>query len=1090
MVNLLLGGSGSGKTVRILEMMRECFENTDRDMVLIVPEYQSALWDSKTSEMFPPSVNLRLTRTTFRRLPDDVYREFGGIADKVIDEGGRLLLVWRALMSVRDHLRIAVSRYEDKYLRGFLMAIDELKASGISPSAASSALERLEVRRNGGDGTADSVTDRLHDVTLVYGAYETILKHDYVDRSDILTELAASLEDNRFFEGKDVFIDSGYRYSRPEMKIISKIIEQAENVSMTFPCPPWTDDSKRSAEAEIQFVLPYRFEKEVERICDELGVQHRIFGFLGDCRHAAPEMRLVEKYIFNYADDPTEDHDFKRSETEKASDHIRIVECGDVFDEAEACAAIIESLLREGYKNSEIAVLASDIKSREGVIDSVLRKHGLSCFLSEPEKVSSSPAVRVILMALKVIYNGWQGQDVIRLLKTGMVPTEASGHADDGESDAELFETYLNTWQIGGYTKFTGGDWKMNPRGLSGGSDEGSSSELSRINGLKNTIVPPLKKLAAIFEKGQAGARAISESLVYMMEEYGVRDRLIALAGEYRKLGMDGEAELTEKGWSAVCEVFDKMVSFLGDEKMRAVNYAGLFARVAETMDRSTIPTGMDEIILDSASGLGFGDVKCTVILGSNVGEFPASVEDTRFFREKDRKTLREAGLDIDTDDILPEISGEYFKYYRAAVSPSEKLFILYSGSGGSGMSDGARNIIDLLAKENTTCHVRFADLPLEKTVFSPAGAEYQYSRRAGTPEAAALRGIFSDRAGFDVPLTAENDTLSPKEHNSLDLSITQMEAFDDCRFKYSCNYVLGLKDLPRSDFGSLETGNFVHHVLEEFFRSFDARDRRWNDTGEITRETDRIIDGYMAKVAESAGIETDDGRIGYMFGRLRRFTPVYIRRIIEELKATSYVPLGTEMTIGDSGDVKPVVYRTEKGNTLRVPGKIDRADVYDDGNGHRMARVIDYKTGSKKNYKFSEDLKTGNDMQLPMYLFTLCSDPAVGKDLTPAGAAYLFVDHKVSPNERMLSPEEAEEKLSENISWNGFTSGGSPESHKGVRELSDGEMEKLRETMMAKAAEYADGISAGEAQACHDREICKYCSYRYVCKVRGTEDD
>ena len=104
MINLITGAAGSGKSAKICEMIKNEIEHGSREVVLIVPEQQTVVWETRMSSALPVSANLRLEITNFTRLSNSVFREYGGLSDTVVDEGIRALTVWRAMLSVRDSL--------------------------------------------------------------------------------------------------------------------------------------------------------------------------------------------------------------------------------------------------------------------------------------------------------------------------------------------------------------------------------------------------------------------------------------------------------------------------------------------------------------------------------------------------------------------------------------------------------------------------------------------------------------------------------------------------------------------------------------------------------------------------------------------------------------------------------------------------------------------------------------------------------------------------------------------------------------------------------------------------------------------------
>jgi len=104
MIRFITGRSGSGKSETVTREVCDLINNTGREVVVIVPEQETVVWERKFAGLLKPSSNLRLEVTNFTNLARSVFREFGGLADSIIDDGSRILIMWRAMLSVWNSL--------------------------------------------------------------------------------------------------------------------------------------------------------------------------------------------------------------------------------------------------------------------------------------------------------------------------------------------------------------------------------------------------------------------------------------------------------------------------------------------------------------------------------------------------------------------------------------------------------------------------------------------------------------------------------------------------------------------------------------------------------------------------------------------------------------------------------------------------------------------------------------------------------------------------------------------------------------------------------------------------------------------------
>ena len=102
MLKLLLGRAGTGKTYAMLTAMGAAA----RPQVLIVPEQHSHDMERQLCAFGGNAVSLHAEVLSFTRLANRVFSAHGGLAAPTLDQGGRLLLLYTALKSVADQLKV------------------------------------------------------------------------------------------------------------------------------------------------------------------------------------------------------------------------------------------------------------------------------------------------------------------------------------------------------------------------------------------------------------------------------------------------------------------------------------------------------------------------------------------------------------------------------------------------------------------------------------------------------------------------------------------------------------------------------------------------------------------------------------------------------------------------------------------------------------------------------------------------------------------------------------------------------------------------------------------------------------------------
>lgn len=1113
MINFITGRCGSGKSTEILQRIDRTLRETELDVLLIVPEQQTVVWETTIAERIPEGDALRVEVTNFTRLANSVFREYGGLAVSRCDDGGRALILWRAMLSVWDGLTVynrGIDGREDKNLPALMAAVGEMKQNGVTPLKLEEAAYALEQA----DGESE-LTRRLYDLSLIYSAYEELLHEEYCDKHDIMNALSEILEGvgKDFFKNKACFVDSFFSLTMHQKRIMRTMMSRSAELTVTFSLDPSEPDG-----GDIRFREIRAYYDAMVRMAGEIteGTQNGInhIPLTKDLRHkeGSPLYR-IEKYLFSgdTGDSPeTEDN---------AADTVRVIKCTDLYEEAELCASLIEKLVRGGIRYSEIGVVARNMGSRCGIIDNALRRHGIPCFISERSALSANPAIRLISSLLDIQSNGWLRRDVIRMIKTGLTPLL--------DYECDLIEEYTATWNIRGRRMFAEEEaWTMNPDGYRRNLGEWAEETLAIVNRARQKLFPAILRFCRLFDgaeteedspekgtapKNTAPVRTIAEGIINFALEMGLYGSLMKQSEELQRDGYGREAEAARQVWQSLCTALDKLVLILGDTPLDAGRFSGLFTYVCSSMDIGTIPTAMDEVVLGSSDGVRFSEVEHMIILGSAEGEFPGTVQDLGFFCDADKLKLSNVGVNLsDTTEL--QTAKEYFMYYRTACLAKTGLTVLVPASSGE-MSQGASGLCTMFGDGILTS---YGEIPLSERMYHPTSADYAVSYETGELRK-ALSGIAANRnshalrSGMSLSISEEKVSTSTANRlfgTRMSLSQSKIDKYVKCPFAYWCSYIMKLKEGAKGEIAFNNIGEFIHEVLERFFAV--TRDREYPLPPE---ETERIADEIIRDYVMALDSRALNGRLRYLFIRLRRNVLCFLESIMEELAESEFKPIAFELPIGIKADGKvsldAISFELDDGSEAVINGVADRVDLYKNKEtGTAYIRVMDYKTGSKT---FSlEDVRMGLNVQLLLYLFSIWKGNHTAltgeTEVLPAGAVYFSARPGDVTSEKMLSREEAKDLIKAGITRSGLfladdavlsamdksekyitvkMKSGKSASAKNLLSLEEfGKLySELRATVVRIGTEIKAGNAAANPLIRDGRSPCDYCSHYPICR-------
>ncbi len=1009
MIRFVCGRSGSGKSKYIMDALRS-MGNTGESIILIVPERQAVSWEGKTARELPAEILLSLEVLTFTRLSDRVAREYGGFMHNCADKAAKQLIMWAALERERPFLDYYSSASSDKLVPALLKTVRELSTYGVKPRNLLTAAEQLK----NGDPTEKLLSRKLSDISLIYAKYQQMLHARFDDGDELQGHTATAVNKNSFFKGKHVFVDSFYSYTPPQREIIEAAMRDAASVTVTFSCPagPTSEPQFRHIKEHLDRFRPFAKEYGVEMI--ELESNDRFH---------TEALRELERGLW----------DFTKKGSCLSPDGIKLIETKDRFAEGEAVASEICRLVRDGARYSEIAVIARNMDSLEGITDVALTKRGIPHYTSRRRKLSGSPASMLIAAIMRVPAYGWRREDLIAIVKTGLLSLD--------DRDCELFERYLNMWRIRGRGAFSS-EFGMNPFGYKGSSEERAAEVLDAVNRVREKLYDPLSVFCDIFNGQGVTAEKCASELYNLLTEWKVPDTMRDTAVRLREMGYNTEAAEELQMWGALMDILDTLATSIpkpeeyGDTANEdttgdAESFSAMLSQIISATDVGTIPTGIDEVAIGSADVMRTYGVKHVIIVGAVADEFPAKLPTDGILSQTDRVVLEGCGIEL--SDSGRNASGmELFLFYRAVSAASHSVTLMIPRTSGGTKctpSLGVTRIRELFPNIETKLYDPDS---VKEAVWVKSDLERFLRRPDGIGEAA--RRFLPEYA--DIPLYGEGtDFDSAKEQipretfrdiygETVNLSQSRIDSFAKCPFMYAANYTLGLEEDAEGKIDTGDTGTFVHKILEEFFR--ETADMEFPIPEDIERQIcDRLFDNYVKSLAAKGKI---GGRQRFLFKRLRRSIGVFIRSLNEEFTQSLFRPWQFEQTVGMEGrdSIPAPLFRLSDGTEIRMRGVIDRVDVYR-RDGTTYVRVVDYKTGAK-NFKL-RDIYDGLNLQLLLYLFTIWKSPpgefrkalSGGGEIIPAGALYFSARPGEGKSDALVYGDEGMDIATGAVSRNGL---------------------------------------------------------------------
>ena len=954
MLQLIRGRANTGKSAYILDRIQE--QGKERQQILLVPDHASYSAEVDLCRRCGAEGNQYAEVLTFRRLTRRVLTETGGFEELSLDNGGKVLMMYRAIQDVSSMLSV-YRRPSQKaaFLQEFIDLAEELQRYCVSP-------EKMMAHSALSEGDAGN---KFRDIALIYGAYLGRLSRDGVNLTDEMEKLNSRLVDSGYLQGKDIYLDGFSHFTAQEERAIGLMLSCAHRVTITL-----LGDAASQLEAF----------RAGNRAFDRLRELAKAQG------SAVEELTLPPSPV-NTPFDHLERCFFGRTEAWKGQcPEIEICEADTLYSEVEQTASRIRQLVASGeYRYREIGVAVRNLPDYEAAVESIFHRYQVPVYLSRRSDLLEKPLVTLLVASLEAVTNGFEYEDMFRYLKTGL-----AGIPDE---DCDILENYVLKWDIRGAMWLREKGWTASPDGYGEEMNAEQERRLARVNAIRRQVCQPLGNLAQALHRSGTAAGMMT-ALYRFLEEIHLPE---ALQRRTERLRTEGRIQLAEEYrqlWELLCHVMDEFVEILGDSPMSGEEFIRVLKLVISQYSIGTIPAALDQVAFDQIAMNDRHRVRYLFLLGVNDHVLPAVQGEKGILSEEERDLLLDQGLRL-APYGLERMDLELQNIYAALVRPTDHLVLSYPVAASNGTALRPAFLIPRIRRIFPTVEIRHESTEKEYRLTAPMPA----LEASGQPGGEALRGWFARDQRWQAPLAAmargasmtrgrlAPDAVSALYGRDFRMSASRIDKVRSCHFAYFMQYGLRAKERVRAGLDPAQIGTFLHYVLEHVLQDAGAAGGvSVLDQEKLRQLTRQHTDAYIRQAIGQ--VEERDARFRYLLHRLRGTVSTVVDNVCGELIHSDFVPVAFELEFGGSGPL-PAITIQEAGYTLSVVGKVDRVDGWLK-DGKLYLRVVDYKTG-RKSFDLA-DIRHGLNIQLLLYLFALEREGSklFGQDVVPAGVLYL----------------------------------------------------------------------------------------------------
>ena len=966
--------------------------------------------------------------------------------------------------------------------------IRQLKETGIAPIDIQNDLVETSLKAE------STQVERAKDILRIYERY-----HSFLDKRKLMDTYGQTLLVNEWYASKDhsinrefhssfpnvtdIFISGFYYLEPPSIALIARLgeisgiavgIELAENKNN-----------------------PNLFSGLIDL---ESRLKKSGFNIPSSVRH--PEHPVAEhaaSRLFQLSNDPN---------ARKAESSIQYLAAYDPLAEIEEIAkqikVLYKSALEEGaIKLSDFVLATPSPETYTPLIEEVFREHEIPVQITDRHHLDRSPLVQGILSIVEAARSGIRRRELVRMLLSPYFDFSAACGEMDIPSLLDILARHTDNSTLLSMERSL--ELEIREAEVRRDASE-DSQEFARVEAqmfrLQNAL-HDLKKTSQVLKPlmQELSVQEFCDRLRTLLRALRLQENIVSSSAVMLRMGvLEMDARALQVTWRLLEELGELFGSMGQAEKKHPVQFYEQRLKAALAISRYSTRTRTDAVLVTSLAQSISQPARYLFLAGLSEEAFPALYQPQVFLTQSLQKGERRQLLE---DRVL---------FYQAITNYTSKLYLSTPSKTLSGATLNRSSVLEALdeifeigtakspegifsKRDLYTAFSRYREMPswndtrVPESWRSPLGEQVPEGRTATAARLSMELSIY--RGNVTADLLTEQERRSLEYNKSRIWSITQLERYANCHFRFFAQDILGLREevAVKDGVDALERGSALHEVFRELLSSRreqkTIQDTPESELQEVNSQAREIAQNYFFSKSKSDPFWRIDaehliGDHNKEGGLLQKFIEKEYERREYELR-----PRFFEVSFGGFGrasksPIDPELSSQEPVEIggFKLRGKIDRIDISkdhqadDDQPGHFA--VIDYKSG--KTTPSRSKIERGLSLQLPLYL-------KVAEDLLRThypelkGVAALY--HKVLDSE-------SERKLG--LALKEFA-GTVFEKLKGRDGLikTESELEELIEQTVRKAKGYVDGVASGQFPLVESdlTQACSYCPYNTVCRIQ-----
>lgn len=1063
-LRFILGDGRCRHDQAVIENAKSWLEKDHQEVFFLVPNYNKFEREREILQLLKEDrvedfASIRAQVYSFHRLAWFYLQQTGLLSQNAITENGASMIMRKLLLELEEELVLyrgeinkagfiqqLLAFYQEMHTSR--LGIEDLLAGGAAPSATQDEEKKYSELAKIFQRFEQELLERALQVEQPITLLTRFLEGSLMDDSPVEQAMPNAVSMNKAPDlSHALFIISGFSaFSTQEQQLIQVLMKKSHVIIDLFLDRGYPQELPSplnlfyEAGRTYYQLISFARENQVPIYLDQkLSVNQEVD------KEAKGSMQQAYNEIETFWRHTQSQVNYQQQSSVK--DFLAIWKVGNPEEEIRQIAASIRGMMSDkkrypALRYREIQLLIAEPEIYHQYIPKIFTEFEIPFYIDEEQMMAQHPLVEFLNAFFACQSYGFRLNDILRLLRTELYLPAAYRSEADWLVGRDQFRKLVDITENKALAHdFQGASWTRNEdweliEYLQSEEEQTDKVDLTAYtNQLRRAFKQDVADTLDWLTAARTNRDAV-ELLYRFLLNAGVEEQLRHWRDQAIQQGKLDQARNHEQAWQALMDLLDEYAAIYGEESFDFALFEDVLLTGLENVTFGKIPTAIDQVNINRLDLARPKQAKITFAPGLNETALPRKIENKTLLTNEERQHFNQLfnGEKYLRDTVVEGSVKEPFAFYSVLLSATEHLSLSYAVNFDTQQNIKMSPYLDRVVKR--------LDVPLQERgiltlvsdprnyVGSYRGLIYQINNlsqqaqknKENLPRVweqlkqALLRSewtdlaaqVFESQTHQNIPIPLSQAQAAALYGPSIYSSISQMETFYQCEYKYFVSYGLRLKEREVYGLNPAMTGEFFHDALDRFVKVLIA------ENISLTQLTaDQRVQFVEVVLQEIFGesryrLLTSSARMNFIRYQLGKTIQRVAWALAKQGQKMHFSPEKTEVLFGQiagSNGINGIELPLSSGGKLHVRGKIDRVDTAKTEEEQWLS-VVDYKSSSR-DFDLSEAYY-GLAMQLITYLDVALTDAVqlVGSpNVRPAGAYYLHVHNP------LLDGQEASEE-------------------------------------------------------------------------------